>query len=403
MVQWFESGKRIVKNFPTQDNAKTWIRDHKKVASAGASPVEVEVGARLLAGTGFSMETAIKAGLDQLRGIGAHRADATMTFAEAGELLIQRAASKGARSKTLKNYQAVAAVLNRTFGPRIAVSISTSEVNDHLAKIPNKAGVAGLASPASKATHLRFLRMALRMAGVLLPLDKCVVPRDDSDVRYFTLEEVKTILANTPENERGFVAVALFGCVRPENLELVQPESISAKAKTIRLSKEISKDRFTHVLTDVVPKIVWDWLKVYPYKPVKWSPLQKRLKRALNGIWVQDGLRHTGATYHCAMKGVNATARLLTHESESLVRRNYAGVVLDPKIPKAFYALTPDKIAFVKVVEIQWPSDEMLAKMMEENTGLEIAAQLGCTSSALSKRCRVRGIKRPGRGCWAKS
>lgn len=401
-ARWFVAGDKNRKSFSTQDAATRWVRDQKQLAALGASPAEVTAATRLAAGTGFDLESLVRAGLDQMRGIGAHRADATMTFAEAGNEVIQRAIKIGVRTRTIKNYKSQAALLNKCFGPRVAVAITQSEFDAYLTNVPNKQRLVGRASADTKRTYLTFMKMALKVAGIVEPLSGIELPKDDSDVEFFTLAEVKTILAATPVTARGFVAVALFACVRPENLEMIPVTSISAAAKTIRISKEISKDRLTHVITDLAPPVLWEWLKLYPYEPVKWESLQRRLKRAA-GRWIQDGLRHTGATFYCAVNGVNATARLLTHESESLVRSNYAGVILDTALAKAFLALKPEKIKFVEKTEVKWPDDATLEKMLTEITGLKIAAKLGCSSSALSKRCRVRGIKRPGRGSWTEA
>lgn len=398
-MQWFVKSVKKRKSFPTQDAALRWVRDQKQLAALGASPAEVSAAARIAAGTGFDLESLVRAGLEQMRGIGAHRADATMTFEQAGQEVIKRAKKKGARARTIKNYEARAALLNKTFGPRVAVAITATEVDEYLAKVPNKQGVTGGASVSSKQTHLTFFKMALRLAGVVNPLEKCELPAVNADVRYFRLAAVKTILGATPAKARGFVAVALFGCVRPENLEMIPEESISARARTIRISQEISKDRNTHVLGEVVPEVLWDWLKVYPYRKIKWQPLQRRLKRAL-GFWIQDGLRHTGATFYCAAKGVNATARLLTHESESLVRSNYAGVVLDEAGAKEFLELTPDKIVFAAVEEVQWPASNELAELLNAEDGQTIAKRLGCSGAAVTKHCKTRGIVRDDSGNW---
>ncbi len=398
-VQWFARGAKNRKSFSTQDAAIRWVRDQRQLAAMGASPAEVSAAARIAAGTGFDLESLVRAGLEQMRGIGAHRADATMTFAQATQELINRAGKKGARPRTLKNYKARASLLNKTFGSRVAVAISATEIDEYLAKVPNKQGVVGGASVSSKQTHLAFVKMALRLVGVVNPLEKCELPKVNSDVRYFRLGAVKTILAATPVKARGFVAVALFGCVRPENLEMVPEECISANARTIRISQEISKDRNTHVLSEVVPEVLWEWLKIYPYQQIKWQPLQRRLKRAL-GSWIQDGLRHTGATFYCAAKGVNATARLLTHESESLVRSNYAGVVLDEAVAKEFLGLAPDKITFIPTDEVQWPASHELAELLNAEPGMAIAKRLGCSGAAVTKHCKTRGIVRDGSGNW---
>jgi integrase len=241
--------------------------------------------------------------------------------------------------------------------------------------------------------------MIQRTAGIVQPLKSILLPKEDRQVLYFTIEEVKTMLSVCPVDARGYLAVALFGCVRPDNLELLPADCVSASAKTIRIPNNISKDRLTHVITDKAPVVLWEWLKAYPFKPVHREPLQRRLKRAI-GRWIHDGLRHTGATYYCAVHGVNSTAQLLTHESESLVRTHYAGVVLDPAIPASFFELSPTKISFSPPKGVQWPDKADLKAMLKTRTGKDVAAELGCSDVALSKHCERVGILRPGRGDW---
>lgn len=399
MVRWFENGKKMRKYLNTKDAADRWVREQKKYNDLGISPTEMYASSRLIHGTGFDMEMVLKAGLEQLRGLGAHRADATMTFREAAQAVIERAKEKGCRAKTLENYEAMAALLNKKWGDRVAVGISTQEVKDHLAGLANAKGVPGTAARATKETHLLYLRMIQRTAGVVMPLKTILLPKEDRQVQYFSIEEVKTMLAVCPVDARGYLAVALFGCVRPDNLELLPADCVSASAKTIRIPNTVSKDRLTHVITDKAPVVLWEWLKAYPFKPVHREPLQRRLKRAI-GRWIHDGLRHTGATYYCAVHGVNATAQLLTHESESLVRKHYAGVVLDPAVPASFYELSPAKISFSPPKGVQWPEKADLKTMLKTRTGKDVAEELGCSDVALSKHCERVGILRPGRGDW---
>ena len=49
-----------------------------------------------------------------------------------------------------------------------------------------------------------------------------------------------------------------------------------------------------------------------------------------------------------------------------------------------------------------WPSDEKLSLMVWDRPSSEISRELGVSDSALAKRCRLRGIKKPSRGYWQK-
>lgn len=341
LVTWYEHGRRR-KSFDTRIDAETWARDMQQLADLGGSATEMIEARREAAGTGYALGDLVRLGLDHVRVTGT-KANVAMTFAQAAAVVIENAKRASARQRTMDGYVAVYRLLGKTWGSRAAAVISESDVRVYLDAMPNRSGIVGTATLASKKNYLRHIRMAMRCAGVANPLPGFMESRENAEVRFFTVDEVRAILVAANREERGFLAVAIFAGVRPENLELLQEDAVSVTDKRIRIPAMVSKDRLAHLLErDVLPDVLWKWLRKFPFNPVSWNPLQRRLRKAI-GHWVQDGLRHTAATYYCATHGVSATARLLTHQGESLVRKNYAGIV-ELNRARRFYTLTPAKI-----------------------------------------------------------
>lgn len=56
----------------------------------------------------------------------------------------------------------------------------------------------------------------------------------------------------------------------------------------------------------------------------------------------------------------------------------------------------------VGLPKIDWPSNEELETMVWNKPTSSIAKQLDASDSAVSKRCKKLGIKKPSRGYWAK-
>lgn len=404
-VRWREAGENHSKSFDTKAAAVRWMKDAKALKAAQCSPEMITAAMRMAAGTKFSVLDLVRAGADHIRMTGAVTSS-EVTFEAAGKLVIERAIMKGAKQRTIISYKAAYAVLNKHWGTRIAAILTVSEVRAYLAALPNAKGEPEKASRAYKDNLLRHIRMAMSRAGVAEPLKDFILPQERTVPRFFAMPEVKMLLGACQPEERGFVAVALFGCVRPETLEQLPADAVSVKDRWIKIPEWASKDRQPHYLErDILPDVLWKWLKLYPYTPIKnWDSLQERLKRAA-GRWFHDAVRHTGATYYCSMNGISATARLLTHQGESLVKKHYAGVV-EQQIAKTFFSLTPERIDFTaKGARLRacfdWPSDEHLALWVQQEPATKIAAKLGCSDSAIVKRCRDRGIKKPGRGHWS--
>jgi hypothetical protein len=298
-VAYYSHGKSIRRFFSSKEEAEEHARDLKKTLRLGSCPEQIAEAQRLLAGTGHSMVNVLSMGLAALREAQATRVSPTATFNDGVDRVIKMARMRGRREVTITGYEAAYAPLRRYFGPRVGTTITVQEVEKYLEKLSDRQGNAGKASKYTHKSVSVHLRMALRAIGVANPLPglAVVLPRG-RDINFFSYGEVVKILSKASSSERGMVALALFAAVRPETLERLPPEYVNVADKVIHIPASISKDGYTHSLEATssideqfilpgVPDVLWDWLRAFPFQPRPWTALQQKLRRALDGHWIQ--------------------------------------------------------------------------------------------------------------------
>lgn len=415
VVRYYVRRKPVRRFFETKEDAEQHAREVRETVRSGADPRQIAEANRLIAGTGLDMASLIRAGLDYIRNSGATALSPTATFSDGVKMVFANAVH--CRSATIAGYRSKLRQLERVFGSRVAASITNADVQTYLDQLADRRGVVGNATPDTKQTMLRHIRMVLRAIGMTTPLPRLLVnvPRV-REIRFFSIDELRTILSAAEARDRGFVALALFAAIRPQTVERLPAECVKPADKLIRIPGELSKDHRPHFLETVPigtdremrpgpPDALWDWLARYPFEPRRWAPIQRRLRRALGGRWIHDGLRHSGATYYRAKYGAAATAELLTHVSIKMVNQHYAGVVTRAEADR-FFGITPASVGDLEVRKVSvvkrvnWPKDDQLAAMLSDMPATEVARRLGCSDSMVAKHCRKRRISKPARGAW---
>jgi len=414
-VRYYVRRKAIRRFFETREEAEQYAREVRDTLKIGTDPDEFGEVQRLITGTGFKLSGVVRAGLQYMRESDSAKASPTATFSDGIKRVLENA--KHRREKTLIGYRSFLGRLERVFGSTLATAITGADVQNYLDQLGDRQGVPGKATPHTKETVLRHIKMVLRTLGIDKPLPRFSVhvPRV-REIPFFTVDELQAILAAAHPHDRGLVALAIFAVIRPETLERLPTNCVNVVDKCIRIPGELSKDHRSHYLETVPigndrevrpgpPEVLWAWLQKYPFQPRRWNAIQRYLRRALGGKWIQDGLRHSGATYYRAKYGDAATAELLTHASIKMVNEHYAGLATRSEADQ-FFALCPDTVredgttTAVPVKRICWPNDTALAKLLATKPASHIAVQLGCSDSMLSKHCKRRRIPKPGRGAW---
>lgn len=156
----------------------------------------------------------------------------------------------------------------------------------------------------------------------------------------------------------GYVAVAMFCGVRPEEIRRVDLQKLDLQHGTLVIKGSGSKTRARRVID--FPRVAKVWLRLWrklcPASPLVPPNFRKRFEalRAAAGIetWPADVLRHTFASYHYAMhadrKGLQAA---MGHsESEDTLDRHYralatlGGATVTRRLAGEFWALTPRRV-----------------------------------------------------------
>lgn len=403
------------KFFKTKSEAEEYAKRLREQLRAGGNIFDPASAQHFTAGSNHDSFEPVCEGLENKNCHGIVGNSNTATFAKGCDLVVSRATDRARRSNTIAGYRQKFQVLKKTFGPRLASSIQESEVQPYLDSLTGHWG-RGKASVYTQKSILGAIRMALRAVCVFNPLRHIVLRFPESrEIDYFRVEEVRRLLTAARPHERGMLALAIFAGLRPERLGELPPECVNVLDKTIRVPGALTKTHRPIFLETVIGEnghdqqssplpILWAWLEAYPFQPSSWSKFQARIKRYLGRRWVQDGCRHTAATYCLAKFGAEAAARLLDHQSLDMLKRHYGGLA-SREAADEFFKLGPDSVGAPPAdrrCRVPWPPKEELARLVQKWPLTLIARQLRCSDVSVLHKCRQLGIPNRRRGGWTK-
>lgn len=182
----------------------------------------------------------------------------------------------------------------------------------------------------------------------ILPLDDCIA------------------ILKAAENHRGgrmanYVALCLFGGLRPFEAARLKREQINLDDREIRLESSQTKTRTGRVVT--ICDTLFTWLKAFskqPIYPPNWrkdfdlvkagagygnpNRLPKRLRETQDEwkSWPEDVLRHTAISHYFRKTGSYGLSAEQFGNSEAIIKKHYQGRVTSEDTKK-FYALRPQK------------------------------------------------------------
>jgi len=421
-VIYYRARAAVKKSFSTKAQAEAYRDELLEHWKNKTNPDDDAEANRLITGTGYTKAAAIKGFFENLRAAGATKIRPNATINDGIQAYKARQAMDSSiRPISISRSHALLKCLGERIGSRIAIGFTAKDAAEFLDSLPNKKGEPGKAKTNTKLNYYKLLRGVLRALGMPDPLKDLPKPspsRDERIVRFFTPEQVIEILRATPPEYRGVILMAVFGCFRPYLLQELSADAVDPVRRTVDIPEYYAKDDKGHTLDTEfanglnyypgLPNLLWDWLKVYPYRPCgSWDKLIARIRKK-TGYWIHDGLRHTGATYCYKLHGLDAVTKLLTHEGQHLAFKHYVGQTTR-EAAERFFALRPSDLdvappvsAPAKKGPIPWPADDVLAAMLQETSAVQVAKKLGCSDVAILKRCRARGIPKPGVGVWAK-
>ena len=324
LVAVYQNGKRIRRFFATRAEAQHYANETRATLDRGGDLVAIEKALRLSAGSAYAVDVLVEHGLAYIRNSGALPFSPGTTIADGIQLCLAKQTRFGASLNTRMRTRASLNGFQKVFGQRTVVSITESEIESYLALMKNRRGEAGGARTCTKLRTLEYIKTVLRVIGIANPLASVRKPRPTNEERggrFFNADQFIAIMTAARPNERGMLAMALIGGLRPWILERLPADCVDMVRRVIRIPTNHSTDRTAHHLeTEYIhpengrvipglPSVIWDWLRIYPFEPHPWGPMQKRIAGQI-GFWIQDGCRNTAAVYYNQLHGMAATSAL---------------------------------------------------------------------------------------------
>ena len=292
------------------------------------------------------------------------KASQTLDDAEAS----WRDSYKGLRPKTKENYKSTTDLLSKKLGGRLLATITAEELQAAIAPKgtpqPTAAGRIRNAKAFWNYSAGKGWCVAETFKGVVTP------PKDDEhdEIGFLTPEATECLLRVAEEHFPKAVstyAIQFFGGVRVAESGRLEEEH--ADLEGIQIPKGVAKKKARRHITP--NETLATWLKYYPFKHCKnwrevniacrrlagWSVQSKilndRIKagkmmplpKPTRGIWPQNAIRHSHATYAIA-SGMQVD-RLLFEFGHSgdvdLLKSHYAGRA-SKKQALVYYAIAPN-------------------------------------------------------------
>ena len=169
--------------------------------------------------------------------------------------------------------------------------------------------------------------------------------------RILTVEEAKTLL-NTCRKQSpallGYIVLATFAGVRPEELEKLRWSDLDLKHGTLRIDSATSKTnrrRLVHLHQTALA-----WLKRCDRSAEFIAPGKTSLRRYRRHVcktagiqWEQDILRHSAGSYLLALHKNAHEVAVMLGNSARILEMHYKDLVNETDC-KRFWALTPSKV-----------------------------------------------------------
>ena len=275
------------------------------------------------------------------------------------------------RPTTIKNLRYLLGNFAAEFGNRKLSSLSVQELKTWILSQSSQRSQINFATKISE-----FYNYAIVHKWAIENLaTKHYIPRPKairSETKFFTIEQCDKILACSSEREIGllpYVALGLFAGLRPEETNRLSWQT------DVRVGEQaiIIGDQFSKTAQRVIDdKFIWEtlshWLLPYGQQQgsivpdgLKLQARFRRLKKAagfacttqdiLNGLpaWVEDGLRHTFATYFLKKTGDIIRTSFIMGNSPKVIHNHYKGRGFTADAER-FWNLRPTGVAEGKVI-----------------------------------------------------
>ncbi len=170
------------------------------------------------------------------------------------------------------------------------------------------------------------------------PIEKvATITKPKKEPKIYKVDEIRYMMNRSPEKSeiRAFLAIGAFGGLRVAEIQRLTWDRVHLKEKEIVLDASITKtsqrrivkmtDNLVEWLTPYISEMLHGGL-VIKNKNIFRKELEK-FREANKINWIDNGLRHSGASYYLALtKNANETAEQMGH-SVAVLKNNYMGLV----------------------------------------------------------------------------
>ena len=172
----------------------------------------------------------------------------------------------------------------------------------------------------------------------------------------YTPAQVATIMHKAESAAPAMVAywaLCFFAGIRPIEAQRLDWDAIDFELSEIHIKADVSKTRTARIIT--IPENLLVWLVKYRSKGKVYPHSDGILSRARTDVYkkaeltpIQDGARHSFATYYYALKGLDATLDQLGHRTPAMLHKHYKGLAKNrEKQAQKYFAIAPKDTAHI--------------------------------------------------------
>jgi len=179
------------------------------------------------------------------------------------------------------------------------------------------------------------------------PTKKVEITVQNGVPKFFKVSECVEIMKRAKDHDMSsYFALCLFAGIRPNEVERMTWANVDLDTKEIHLNPDQTKTKKGRLFT--VSENCIEWLKSLDRKQPLVNPNHKKQKsKVIDGLkceWINDGLRHSFATFHHAKY---KSIELLRHDmgnSPNVIAKFYKGMIQSAEVEK-FWNITPQSLA----------------------------------------------------------
>lgn len=340
------NGKRYRSRLKTLPLAKDWIVTTLAGAQRSIRPLTAtevhDAGAALdVLPPGITLRDAAQYWADN------HASGDSITFAAALARFVSDRASANFRPRTEEDIRQRLDRFGRAFGGKALYSIRTADIAAWL----TAEKLIGRTRNHYRANLHTFFEWAIRQGFVSKNPASAILPVkvDSKSIEYLSVSDTQSLLRAAIELDAAtipYLVIGLFAGLRPGELKRLQSSDVG---DTIVIGPTVAKMRRQRHVT-ILPNLR-AWLETYPPSGAiaieSLQPKIMRIRTAAQIPWPHDAMRHSFATYHCAMfRDAPRTAHELGHTSPDVLYNHYRGLATQEDAA-AYFAITPESLSKV--------------------------------------------------------